>query len=198
MEELNNEYLGNYREVHELWFNGISNTQTATYDKSQSIKSEYQQYIMNARWYLGGWKTESVSAANMYNYERETDVIKDASDGVTRTTYWDGKVALMYPSDYGFASTDETCLNCLYECNNYISNWLNGYYDEKLLSPNSYNYQYNYYQYRVYVVLKNGRVFNYYYSEAYKNYAVRPTLYLKSNTLFTGGTGTSSNPYTIG
>ena len=31
-----------------------------------------------------------------------------------------------------------------------------------------------------------------------RQYAVRPTLYLKSNIKITGGSGTSTNPYTLG
>lgn len=167
---------------------------------------------MKARWNLGTWnKPEGVSAAQMYTYERGTKVFQQlgysGEDKLTRTTTWDGLVALMYPSDYGFASSDETCLNDLYNCNNdnnrnnnwiYISNGYNGlHYSEWLLTPSLDN---NFGE-MVFNILgngndydKNARVNG---STAMGGIIIRPTLYLKSNTLISGGDGTISNPYTI-
>ena len=37
-----------------------------------------------------------------YEKERGTIIVSNPSDGITRTTTWTGKIALPYPSDYGY------------------------------------------------------------------------------------------------
>lgn len=122
-------------------------------------------------------------------------VYQNASDGITRTTEWDGKVALMYSSDFGFASNYDACVKDLTECgnDNRNNNWLylsKGDYNEYLLSPIADSTT------NVFYVFYNGKLMQSA-AASLTILAVRPTLYLTSNTLITSGTGTSYDPYII-
>ena len=94
-------YLSNKTTGETKWYNGYNNQKNGIYDYSKNIKSSSIDKIANVRWNLGGYNTPSASALNMYNAERGTLHINNPSDGITRTNIWDGKIALIYPSDYG-------------------------------------------------------------------------------------------------
>ena len=120
-----------------------------------------------------------------------------------RPTEWQGKVGLMYPSDYGYAtsggstSNRTSCLNKeLYnwqdssysDCKN--NDWLyNSSISQWILSPNSS------YSNFVFGVSETGDVGC---VEVFVPNAVRPSVYLISSTSILGGEGTLENPYTIG
>ena len=193
MTELNTDYINpNPTSETTLWYNGQNNAKNGTYDYSKNIKSSWVDKVANVRWNLGGYNTYSVSALNMYNAERGTLHISNPSDGKTRTNTWDGKIALMYPSDYGYASTGAACRNGLYKCNDADSkanNWLFNSAYQLTLSP------YSGYAFNVFYVVSGGYV---YYNHAYLPYGVRPALFLKSDVVIAGGTGESvENAYTL-
>ena len=118
----------------------------------------------------------------------------------------------MYPSDYGYATNGGSTYNraaCLaYHMNGWTGDYktdcaLNSY----LLFQNitstapgtSGTAQWTITPYsriasNVFRVLSTGYVMT---SEARTATAVRPVLYLKANTIFTGGSGTWNDPYTI-
>ena len=190
MSELNTDYLDTTKTSGTTtWYNGSDNAKNGSYDYSKNIKSEYIDKIANVRWNLGGNSSLFNSAKTYYTLERGTTHVSNPSDGITRTNYWDGKIALMYPSDYGYASTDSGCRNNLSNCSSYTTNnWLFNSANQWTLSPESG------YDYTVFRVYSNGFVI---YIHAYGTCGVRPVLFLKSNTQITGGTGTSADPYTI-
>ena len=190
MTELNTDYLDiNKTSGTTAWYNGYNNAKNGSYDYSKNIKSGYIDKIANVRWNLGGSSSSSsISAKSFYSLERGTTHISNPSDGIKRTEYWDGKVGLMYPSDYGYASTDTTCRGALAFANCKNNNWLFNSSDQCVLSPQSS------YAYRVFSVSSSGHVPD---TDAYNALGVRPTLFLKSDVLITGGTGESSNPYQI-
>ena len=187
MKELNNDYLDTSKTSGTTtWYNGRNNTKDGSYDYSKNIKSGYIDKIANVRWNLGG-AAYGESAINTYNQERGTTQVSNPSDGITRTNTWNGKIALMYPSDYGYASTDTDCrsnlhfyANSVYSCKN--NNWMFNSTNQWTLSPNSGNAT------RVFGVSSGGFVSNYF---AYDTFGVRPALFLKSDVLITGGTGES-------
>ena len=194
MTELNNDYINTSKTSGTTsWYNDENNSKKGTYDYSNNIKSAFINKIANVRWNLGGYNTNEVSVLNMYNAERGTLHISNPADGVTRINFWNGKIALMYPSDYGYASTDSLCrsdmssqTNNIYNCKN--DNWL---YKNTLywtLSP------YSGLASGVFKVRGNG-IMNY--DVAFWYYGVFPTLFLKSDIKITGGTGEESNPYQI-
>ena len=194
MTELNTDYI-NPSPTSEttLWYNGKNNAKNGSYDYSKNIKSSWVDKVANVRWNLGG-ATYGKSALNTYNQERGTAHINNPSDGTTRTNTWDGKIALMYPSDYGYASIDTTCRNSMgsstnnvFNCKN--ENWLFNSATQWTLSPDSG------YANFVFRVGSNGSVLD---ISASFNYSVRPALFLKSDVVIAGGTGESiENAYTL-
>ena len=185
-------YLSNKTSGTTKWYNGKNNAQNGTYDYSKNIKSSSLNKVAKVKWNLGGYNTSSVSALNMYNAERGTAHISNPSDGTTRNNTWDGKIALIYPSDYGYASTDPSCRGNLFNCDNADSkanNWLfNGAY-HWTLSPYSGRAHY------VFGVRSDGYVST---GNAFIPYVVRPVLFLKSDVVIDGGTGESvENAYTL-
>ena len=194
LEELNNEYLDTNKTTGTtLWYNGSSFTKNGTYDYSKNIKSSGVDKIAKVRWNLGGHSTYQVSALNMYNYERGTTHVTNPADGVTRQDYWDGKIALMYPSDYGYASTNNNCRNDISSItNNEINckkdNWLYNNEEQWTLSSRSDDEVY------VFFASMEGNIDL---NRAFNPHSVRPTLYLKSDVVIAGGTGTQSDPFTI-
>ena len=176
-----------------LWYNGQNNAKTRTYEYSKNIKSSSIHKVANVRWSTSG-TTLGASALNSYNQERSTTLIDTPSDNVPRNNTWHGKIALIYPSDYGYASTDKTCRNKInsstnnvYNCKN--ENWLFNGASQWTLSPSS---GCAYYVFRVHL---DGYVDDYF---AFDTLGVRPVLFLKSDVVIAGGTGESiENAYTL-
>ena len=198
MTELNTDYLDTSKTSGTTtWYNGQNNAKSGSYDYSKNIKSGYIDKIANVRWNLGGSNSYSNSVKTFYTLERGTTHISNPSDGIARTNTWDGKIALMYPSDYGYASTDTNCRNNLAsynssnEYNAYCmeNNWLFNSAFQWTLSP------YSSLAHNVFRVRSDGFVYSY---DAYYAYGVRPVLFLKSDILIAGGEGTQTNPYNIG
>ncbi len=176
-----------------------SNGATKTCDFSETgLSEEAKNMIESALWNLGGSSTwNDVTASMFYERERGTTVYGG------HTTEWVGKVALMYPSDYGYATNGgstidrETCLNtALYnwgsisDCKN--NSWL---YDS---SNNQWTLT-SYSDRNVFFVYTGGTVL-YQTAANYLNTSrgtVLPALYLKANVKIIEGTGTSSNPYQL-
>ena len=194
MTELNTDYINpNPTSSTTLWFNGSNNSKNGTYEYKNNIKSDSIDKVAKVRWNLGGYSTAQVSALNMYNAERGTLHISNPSDGITRKDYWDGKIALIYLSDYGYASTDKTCRNDMrsstnnvYNCKN--ENWLFNSANQRTLSPISGD------AYSVFFVYSGGTVLSNFASYAF---GVRPALFLKSDVVIAEGTGTESDPFIL-
>ena len=166
-------------------------------------------YVAETKYYLGGYTSEYlVTVEQIYQYERKINGINYYRG--TNPNSWVGKVALMYASDYGYAS-----VNCetkkLYNknasnddirvCND--TNWLYNKNTNPLTSWREWLLPQNSsYEGHVYMLHDLGMIDNYTGSNtnstAILNLIVRPVLYLKSNVKITGGDGTSSNPYTLG
>ena len=192
MTELNTDYINTSNTSGTtLWFNGENNAKNGTYDYSKNIKSGSIDKVAKVRWNLGGYDTSSVSALNMYNAERGTAHISNPSDETIRNNTWDGKIALIYPSDYGYASTGTVCRGNLYNCDDADSkanNWLFNSAYQWTLSPYSGSAN------NVFRVISGGRVNV---STASNPHGVRPALFLKSDVVINGGTGTSSDPFVL-
>ena len=89
------------------YYSGSSGTSSATLDMTSiGIKNDTTRgLISDTTYYLGGWNNNSVYPNQIYEYERGTKVYTG------RPTTWQGKIALPYPSDYGYAADLEKCLN---------------------------------------------------------------------------------------
>ena len=182
-------YLSNKTTGSTTWYNNSNNAKNGTYEYSKNIRSSSIDKVAKVRWNTSG-TTYNESALNSYNQERSTTLISTPSDNVPRKNTWDGKIALIYPSDYGYASTDTTCRSRLGSTNCKNENWLYNSAFQWTLSPSFGNKQLS-----VFCVYSNGFVVNSYANNAY---GVRPVLFLKSDVLIAGGTGESiENAYTL-
>ena len=195
MTELNTDYINqNPTSTTTLWYNGQNNTKNGSYDYKKNIKSSSLDKAAKVRWNTSG-SNYGVSALFSYNRERSTNIISTPSDNVPRKNTWDGKIALIYPSDYGYASTDTACRDNMGSKTNDVSNcknenWLFNSANQWTLAPGS-----NYAD-RVCNVNSDGNVFDYNYARS--TYGVRPALFLKSDVVIAGGTGESvENAYTL-
>ena len=124
MIELNNDYLGTNTGTT-TWFNGQNEQQTGSYDYSKNIKDEYVDKIATVRWNLGGLSNPTKSASSLYVEERGTSHVSTITDDKERTDFYSDKIGLMYPSDYGYASSNAACRNTTsYVSNCRVNNWL--------------------------------------------------------------------------
>ena len=163
-----------------------------------SLTSEVQGMISNAKYYLGGYKSYSTTPVDMYSYERKTkNTTSNEFYYGTNPNSWIGKLALMYVSDYGYASdvcetkvlyNSSSSSNDLRACN--TTNWLYNIKVNEWLLP-----QYASNSLNVFNVISDGNVHNGGVSN--NKFAVRPVLYLKTEVQINEGDGTSTNPYKL-
>ena len=76
------------------------------------LTEEAKSMIETVTWKLGGHTTSSATTETFYDAERGTEVYTE------RPTEWVGEVGLMYPSDYGYATSGGSTTNrtaCLAE-----------------------------------------------------------------------------------
>lgn len=158
-------------------------------DYLNSLSSEAQGMIGNAKWNLGGSSTQQGLYANdYYTFERGTTVLSG------RSTEWTGKIALMYPSDYMYAGDLSKCSKDGYnwdtdQTNCRDTSWLrNASNTQWTVTPRSSSSS------SVFSVTISGFVST---NSVTVSYASRPVLYLSSTVEITGGTGTSEDPYTL-
>ncbi len=199
------------------------------------IKTNLKNLVGNTLWNTGSQGTNSwTSASNglashFYSYERSSNNGKICTTGtycndtVERTTTWNGKIGLMYPSDYGYATSGGStnnrtiCLNKELKIYDNLtasggggggvgSSPLPGSPDGECRDNdwlyNSSNWQwtispsaYSSYASYVFSVHYLGRVN---YDSAGNAGLVRPSVYLIPSTTILGGEGTLENPYEIG
>ena len=192
MTELNTDYINpNPTSSTTLWFNGSNNSKNGTYDYDKNIKSLSIDKIAKVRWNTSGAKY-GASALDSYNKERSTP-----NDNVPTTNIWDGKIALIYPSDYGYASTNEACRNNMLSSTNNVYNCKN---ENWLISTDYWTLSHLIHKYRndvsdVFVVAGVGAVDV---NRASYSYSVFPAVFLKSDVVIAGGTGTESDPFILG
>ena len=173
------------------------NQGTCTNDCSSSVNqidSAYRNMIENVVWNTGAITyADSIERSSAYTQERGTTTGKECTSGtycndtVERATTWTGKVGLIYPSDYGYASTSGTDI-----VNSAITttNWLNSglYWPVSPFFANSNDAFY------VWFVDSDDCVYNI----SVSSWAgVRPSVYLKSDVSIISGDGSSSLPYQI-
>ena len=163
--------------------------------KNDTTKNAIESVV----WNLGGTANYTTSsnglASHWYGYERGTTVYTD------RPTTWTGKIALMYPSDYGYATAGGTTTNrdsCLAK---ELYNWdsASDCYNNDYLFKSTYA-QWTLAPYssgsgHAFVVGTGGFVG---YIGVGATEGVRPAAYLKSSiSLSSVGDGSSTSPYQL-
>ena len=174
-------------------YNSSKNSQASCDFTSTGIKNEEtRNKIAEVTWNLGGWNDNEIFSNQIYGYERGTTVYSGHS------TTWPGRIALPYPSDYGYAVDFNSCSKTLYDyddstctSNNWMKSILGTSSYGLLLTPDSGRDSHAWY------VNSAGRVSSsiWYTSTAF---GVAPVLYLGSDeTIVDGTTGSQDNPYKL-
>ena len=186
--------------------NNVNDWSTATLQQNLNSGTYYTTTLKNdptrnaieeVVWNLGGSSTyNDVTPSMFYERERGTTVYSG------RPTTWTGKIGLMYPSDYGYATSGGTTKDRAACLAKELYNWDSSEFSD--CKGNDYLYNSSLYQWTlapssayahdVFYVNNDGYV-NYY--DAYDTNAVRPALFLKSNIQVDKGTGAKSDPYQL-
>ena len=151
-----------------------------------TINSTWQEKIATHTWKVGGMAQDnSATAKDYYNTE-----IGSSSSSTTDSM----KIGLMYVSDYGYAAAPS---NWTIELSNYESNYesatsTNWLYlgDYEWTISRGTNATYGAF------IVRGGTGYVVGHVVSFAN-AVRPSFYLESSVVLTGGTGISSDPYKI-
>ena len=157
---------------------------------STGIKNaETRNMIAETTYNLGGWNDTGVYPNEIYEYERGTTVYTG------RPTTWTGKIALAYPSDYGYAADLNQCKQTLANYDNSTctsNNWMKAIITDNgsdygwLLTPDS--------SYSFGAWYSHGNVGEYFTGAAR---GAVPVLSLSSKLGIESGDGSSSNPYKL-
>ena len=170
------------------WQNNATKTCNFT---STGIKNDItRNLISDTTSYLGGYNSTEVYSNEIYEKERGGAVYTG------RPTTWTGKIALAYPSDYGYAADLSKCSQTLYNYNDSTctsNNWMKSIVAPNygwLLTPNSGLADITWHVYSSGFVDYSG-----YY--AFNANGVTPVLYLDPSVDIKSGTGSSSAPYQL-
>ena len=164
---------------------------------NNGLTEKAKAMIGNVKWYLGGSSTyKDVTAPMFYTRERGTGVYSG------RSTSWTGKVGLMYPSDYGYATSGGTTTNRASCLAKELYNWDNSSVSD--CKNNDWMYNLNTWQwtispraddsYSVFFVSYSGFVG---YGIADADSAARPVVHLNSAIKVITGSGTKESPYIL-
>ncbi len=171
-------------------FSGENNATTACDFTSTGLKNaETRNMIAETTYYTRGHDSSSIFVDAMYDKERVSGTVYTG-----RPTSWTGKVAIPYPSDYGYAADLSLCKQTL---NNYdnstctANNWMKNIVTNNgwLLTPDSSN------AVNAWSVYSSGYVRSG--SIAYSANGVAPVLSLISELDIGSGSGTSNSPYQL-
>ena len=176
------------------YYSGSSGAKTTSLNMtSTGIKNDAtREFISKETWNIGGYNSSSIYSNQIYGYERGKKVYSG------RPTTWTGKIALAYPSDYGYAADLSKCTKQLSSYNDSTctsNNWMraivtnNGGNAGWLLTTDSG------YSDSAWFVALSGFVGNG--DVVYTANVVAPVLYLDSDVAMGPGDGSSSNPYKL-
>ncbi len=168
------------------------------------FKQGAKDFTADAVWNIAGTSsTSSAVAGTWYDYERGTNKYSGNTSHV-----WTGRIALIYPSDYAFATTGgtttdrNTCLTTpTYNWNNSgvsdckDNNWMFSYATQKYLVDldGMWTLNHNTFMKSVFNVESNGAIKN----TAAGMSGIVPVTYLRSDVKIASGDGTSGSPFVL-
>ena len=179
--------------------NNVNEWSTATLntylngDYYNGLDDTSKSMIADTKYYLGGSSVyDNLRGEDYYNFERGTTVYSGKS------TSWNGKIALMYPSDYSYTyalGVDNTCYTDGYDCDG-SSGKTKGW----IYNTNSNTYQWLLSPYSdvssgAFYLSGSGYVNNR--GNVPSSFGVRPSLYLVSSIKIDSGEGTEQSPYRL-
>lgn len=175
---------------------------------NSGLSANARNKIETVKWNLGGHDDFEVFPNQIYEYERLSNVAvpgttcsgKLCNDTVERTQMWEGKVALAYPSDYGYAADFRSCSNTLdyYDDSTCTSaNWMYNSIISRISSMASYSHLLTptlSLAYCNWIVVVDG------YLEpgtaaSYENFS--PVFHLRSDIVMESGKGTKTEPFVV-
>ena len=176
---------------------GQNNATEACDFTTTGLTEKAKAMIGDAKWYLGGSSTyEDVTTPMFYTRERGTSVYSG------RSTTWTGKVGLIYPSDYGYATSGGTTTNRASCLAKEIYKWTSSTVSDCKNNDWMYNSSIN--QWTImsrqdsasigFDVDYTGSVIDAY---AYNDRGVWPVVHLKSTIKVITGSGTKDSPYIL-
>ena len=189
-------YKGSLSSIPYYYWSGSSSNSSNTWSSStlntsilngtylNTLGSKWSSLIATTNWKVGGITTDqrSTPPKSVYNYE--------VGSSSSSTTY-SAKVGLMYISDYGFAASPANWNTSLYDYDNATNrdnNWMfMGAYEWTISRTSDTS--------NAFLVFSTGNV-SYSYVN-YSHYGVRPSFYLESSVVLSGGSGTSADPYRV-
>ena len=180
-------------------YSGFDNETSSCDFTNIGLKDTSKQMISDAKWYLGSTtdyrNTSNGLVTHFYKYERGTTVYKSSIDAIN----WTGKVGLIYPSDYGYATSGDsstTRATCfakeLYNWDDlsacYKNDWLFKSSNMWPILPSASGSGY------VFIANFRGSIND---NDAASPRGVYPVVYLKSTINITSGTGSSTDPFIL-
>jgi len=207
-EMLNTYYIGNGTTCTYCNDDDQSTCSNSCNSSVTPINSTYTNMIENVVWSTRGISRDQLedgTASEFYNLEQTSELTgkecsetnsdesenTNCNDTVERKTEWEGKIGLIYPSDWGYASIDPDCediTNGYGTC--YQSNWLNTGSLYWTMSPYAYSAGFAGFVWYVGSDYANN-------DRADAGNGVRASLYLKSNVQIIDGDGSKNNPYKL-
>ena len=160
------------------WASASLNETLNTTFKTEKL-SGFEDKIAEVSWRVSGYSTNDASSKTVYTGEITNATKKHTS-----------KIGLMYPSDYGYATTQDYWTTNLYKYDSAAKNtdWLFLGSTEWLLSPYSSTSD------NAWRVNSSGSVYYYYVTDTF---AVRPSFYLLFSVNFAEGDGSAITPYRV-
>ena len=161
------------------------------------LSDDAKEKISTSRFYLSFYGGK-IAVSSLYINERK--MVSGLSSG--SSSYWDGKIGLMYPSDYGYASGNY----CVNNYTNYGSKYINNCTDNNWI----YLGQGNYFndienlitnsvgQYTAVVSITGaGEFISGWFNMGANTGTVRPSFYLDKDVSIISGDGSLNNPYLL-
>ncbi len=161
------------------------------------ISEDYQTMIDESTFYLGGATSsnyQTLTAKGYYDAERDGTQVYSGNPASIEQ-----HIGLMYPSDYGYAAGSSCLSTALFSYDGYNgapqcmnSDYLFSGKTEWLQAPLA--------SFSILAAILNGTGFVYGYGShvGYYSHAVRPVLYLTSQTQIVTGKGTIDEPFELG
>lgn len=185
-----------YNGTEGIYYNNNAIASNVDFKKNGLKNDKTRNSIQDVLWNLGATDSyEDVNSKKFYDLERRNNVYE------SRPVTWNGKIGLMYPSDYGYATSGGVSVSRAECINKPIFQYSS---DENSDCLNDYLYKSSYHQWTLTPYLNNNSSLNIdsagyiRYNWTAWSYGIRPALFLKSNILITSGDGSSNTPYQLG